>query len=73
MAPPNPSPPAGTTPVATVRLQNIAQSCRQSAALMAAVGPETVRIAMPPEVKCNIAVASGGNGKKQQTGIDRCC
>ena len=37
MAPPNQSPQTGTTPVTTVRLQNIAQSYGQSAALMAAV------------------------------------
>jgi SAM-dependent methyltransferase len=37
MAPPTQNPPAGATPVTTVRLQNIAQSYGQSAALMAAV------------------------------------
>ena len=37
MAPPNQSPQTGSAPVTTVRLQNIAQSYGQSAALMAAV------------------------------------
>jgi SAM-dependent methyltransferase len=37
MAPPNQGPQTGGTPVTTVRLQNIAQSYGQSAALMAAV------------------------------------
>jgi hypothetical protein len=34
--------------------------------------PETVRIAMQPEVQCNVVVPSGGNGKKQQHRINRC-
>jgi hypothetical protein len=37
MAPPNRNPPTDSAPVTTVRLQNIAQSYGQSAALMAAV------------------------------------
>jgi hypothetical protein len=34
--------------------------------------PATVRIAMQPEVQCNVVVPSGGNGKKQQHRINRC-